>query len=172
MEIVRKPLRAIEDWTLPNRVSAHILMGSQGRLATTTFMKKLLLIALLAAVAAFLPAAGASAAAPAQQRVIAELNLAPGATAEQISAATDALLASLPAGSYSLNNRYSTLPYVALSAGSDALSVLQHSGLVANVYSDGVVTAASKPGKKCKKSKKSKHAKKACKKNGTTQKGV
>jgi hypothetical protein len=133
-------------------------------------MKKLLLIALLAAIAAILPAAGASAA-PQQQRVIAELNLASGATPEQISAATDALLAALPAGSYSLNNRYSTLPYVAISAGQEALSVLQHSDLVAHVYSDGVVTAASTT-KKSKKCKTGKHAKKTCKKNRHTQKGV
>jgi hypothetical protein len=145
-------------------------MWSQGRLAAT-FMKKLLLIALIAAAAALLPAAGASAAAPQKQRVIAELNLAPGATPEQISAATDALLASLPADSYSLNNRYSTLPYVALSAGSEALSVLKQSDLVANVYSDGVVSASSSA-KKCKHGKHGHHTNKTCKKHGSTQKGV
>lgn len=131
-------------------------------------MKKLLLIALLAAFAAVLPVAGASAAAAPQKRVIAELNLAAGATPDQISAATDTLLAALPAGSYTLNNRYSTLPYVALSAGPDALSVLQHSDLVAGVYDDGVVTAASKT-KKCKHGH---HAKKACKNTGNTEKSV
>lgn len=133
-------------------------------------MKKLVLIALISAFAVVLPATGA-AAAPEQQRVIAELALPAGATPEQIASATDALLGSLPAGTYTLNNRYSTLPYVALSAGPIALSVLQQSGLVAAIHSDGVVSAASKPKKKCKRGKK-KHAKKACKKTRTTENSV
>jgi hypothetical protein len=133
-------------------------------------MKKLLVISLLAAFAAFLPAAGASAAEPAQQRVIAQLNLAEGAAPEQIAATTDALLGALPAGSFSVNNRYSTLPYVALSAGPLALSVLQQSDLVVAIYRDGVVTAASKKTKKCKGAKKK--SKKTCKKKSSTQNGV
>ncbi|MGK2877314.1 MAG: hypothetical protein ACSLFF_01860 [Solirubrobacterales bacterium] len=133
-------------------------------------MKKLLIIALFAAFAAILPAAGASAAAPAQQRLIAQLNLAEGATPEQITATTDALLAALPAGSFSVSNRYSTLPYVALSAGPQALSVLRQSDLVAGVYSDGVVTAASKKSKECKGVKKK--SKKTCKKKPATKKRV
>lgn len=124
-------------------------------------MKKLVLIALLAAFAVVLPATGATAA-PSEQRVIAELAMPAGATPEQIASATDALLASLPVGTYTLNNRYSTLPYVALSAGPIALSVLQQSGLVAAVYSDGVVSADAKKKKKFKRAKK-KHSKKACK---------
>jgi hypothetical protein len=144
-------------------------MGSQGRLIAT-FMKKLLVISLIAAFAALLPAVGASAAAPEQQRFIAQLNLAEGASPEQIAATTDALLASLPAGSYTLNNRYSTLPYVALSAGPLALSVLQQSDLVVSIYRDGVVTAASTGSKKCKHAKK--HAKKSCKKKSATENGV
>lgn len=133
-------------------------------------MKKLVLIALLAAFAAVIPAAGAGAVTP-EQRVIAQLALPGDATPEQIAAATDDLLASLPAGSYTLNNRYSTLPYVALSAGPIALSVLQQSNLVAGVFSDGVVSAASKNTKKCKRGKKH-HAKKACKKNAATKNSV
>lgn len=133
-------------------------------------MKKLLVISLIAAFAALLPAVGASAAAPEQQRVIAQLNLVEGASPEQIAATTDALLASLPADSFTLNNRYSTLPYVALSAGSQALSVLQHSDLVASIYRDGVVTAASKNSKKCKSAKKK--SKKTCKKKSATKNGV
>ena len=133
-------------------------------------MKKLLVISLIAAFAALLPAVGASAAAPEQQRFIAQLNLAEGASSEQIAATTDALLASLPAGSYTLNNRYSTLPYVALSAGPLALSVLQQSDLVVSIYRDGVVTAASTGPKKCKHAKK--HAKKSCKKKSATENGV
>jgi hypothetical protein len=131
-------------------------------------MKKLLAIALIAAFAALLPAAGASAAAPTQQRYIAQLNLAEGASPEQIAATTDALLGSLPAGSFNLNNRYSTLPYVALSAGPQALSVLQQSDLVVAIYRDGVVTAAS-TSKKCKHAK---HAKKSCKVKSATKNGV
>jgi len=128
-------------------------------------MKKLLIISLIAAFAALLPAVGASAAAPEQQRFIAQLNLAEGSSPEQIAATTDALLASLPAGSYTLNNRYSTLPYVALSASPLALSVLQQNGLVAAITSDGVVSASS-VATKCKtaKSSKKKHAKAAKKK--------
>lgn len=132
-------------------------------------MKKLVLIAVIAAFAALLPASGASAA-PAQERVIAQLNLADGASPEQIAAATDALLAQLPAGSYAVNNRYSTLPYVALSAGPQALSVLRQSGLVVAVYDDGVVSAATaSKSKKCKRGKK---AKKTCKKHRTTKNSV
>jgi hypothetical protein len=131
-------------------------------------MKKLLVIALLATFVATLPAAGASAAAPEQQRYIAQLNLAEGTSPEQIAATTDALLGSLPAGSFTLNNRYSTLPYVALSAGSKALSVLQQSDLVVAIYRDGVVTAASSS-KKCKHGKKSK---KTCKNKSATKNGV
>jgi hypothetical protein len=134
-------------------------------------MKKLLVISLLAAFAAFLPAVGASAAAPEQQRVIAQLNLAEGASPEQIATTTDALLGSLPVGSFSVNNRYSTLPYVALSAGPLAQSVLQQSDLVVAVYRDEVVTAASKKSKKCKSAKK-KHSKKTCKQKSPTKKKV
>lgn len=133
-------------------------------------MKKLVLIALLAAFAAVLPVAGAGAASS-EQRVIAELALPTGATPAQIATATDDLLASLPAGSYTLNNRYSTLPYVALSAGPIALSVLQQSGLVAALHSDGVVSAASKKSKKCKRAKKKK-SKKACKNTRPTKNAV
>jgi hypothetical protein len=132
-------------------------------------MKKLLVISLFAAFAVLLPAAGADAAAPAQQRVIVQLNLAEGAAPEQIAATTDALLALLPAGSFTLNNRYSALPYVALSAGPLALSVLQQSGLVASVFRDEVVAAASKAPAKCKHGK---HAKKSCKSKATTKNGV
>jgi hypothetical protein len=133
-------------------------------------MKKLLVITVFAAFAALLPAVGASAAAPEQQRVIAQLNLAEGASPAQIAATTDALLGSLPADSFTLNNRYSTLPYVALSAGPQALSVLQHSDLVVTIYRDGVVTAASKQSTKCNHGKK--HSKKTCKKRSTTKNEV
>jgi hypothetical protein len=133
-------------------------------------MKKLLLISLIAAFAALLPATGAFAA-PDQQRVIAQLNVAGDATPQQISAATDSLLASLPYGSYSVNNRYSTLPYVALSAAPEALSVLKQSDLVVGVFDDGVVTASAAP-KKAKKCKHGKKSKKSCSRQGTTQNSV
>lgn len=118
-------------------------------------MKKLVLIALVAALAAVLPAATAGAAPAPQQRVIVEFN-------PELSTA-DAVLSLLPTGSFVVNNRYSTLPYVAISAGPTALSVLRASGLVVGIYSDGAVSAAS-PKKKCKAGKKSKKPKKSCKK--------
>lgn len=128
-------------------------------------MKKLLLITVIAAVCALLPASGASATPVAPQRVIVELALPANASAEQIASATDALLATLPVGGYTVTNRYTTLPYVGLSAGSLTLSVLQHSGLVAQVYRDEAVSAASKPAKKCKASKKKGKKKRRCKKS-------
>jgi hypothetical protein len=134
-------------------------------------MKKLLAIAVIAAVAAIAPAA-AEAAAPTPQRVIVQLNAPANATPEQITALTDTVLALLPASSFTVNNRYSTLPYVALSAGPTALSVLKQSGLVVSVYDDEVVSAtaasSSKKGKNCKKP--GKKSKKPCKKKPTTKK--
>lgn len=126
-------------------------------------MKKLLIITVLAAVAAIVPATANAAAAPtAQPRYIVTLAVAPTATSVEITSATDLLLASLPAGDFILNNRYSTLPYVALSAGPSALSVLQQSGLVTAITSDGVVTASSTTKcKTAKRSKKRKHGKAA-----------
>lgn len=126
-------------------------------------MKKLVLIALVSALAAILPAAGASAAPATQARVIVELNAGLNATPVQIASTTDAVLSTLPTGSFTVNNRYSTLPYVALSAGPTALSVLRASGLVVAIHDDEVVSAASKK-KKCKAGKKSKKSKKSCKK--------
>lgn len=128
------------------------------RWAISSRMRKNLLIALTVAIAAFVfvPASASAANGDASQRVIAELALPYNAAPSQIAATTDQLLASLPTGDYSVNNRYSTLPYVALSAGPSALSVLQQSDLVAAVHSDRVVSAAKrKAGKKAKKSKKS-----------------
>lgn len=131
-------------------------------------MKKLALIALLAAcVAAAVPVTGAQADSK-QKRVIVELAVPGGNSSSEIAAVTDELLGSLPAGSYTLLNRYVTLPYVALSAGPSALSVLRQSDLVVSVYDDGVVSAAAKH-KKCKRHGKSK---KTCRSGRTTQKGV
>ena len=128
-------------------------------------MKKLILILAVSAFAAAVPVTAAEASAPAQQRVIVELNVPANATADQISSATDSVLALLPAGSYTLNDRYTTLPYVALSAGPDALTALNGTALVTAVYNDGTVTASA-AAPKCKAAKKrgrSAHAKKTCK---------
>jgi hypothetical protein len=126
--------------------------------------KKLLLILALIAAAALLPVGNASAAAPANTRVIVTLAVAADADGAAISAATDALLTTLPGGDYTVTNRYEVLPYVALSAGPNTLSVLQQSGLVAAIERDGTVTAASSMTKcktvKARKGKKAKASKK------------
>lgn len=138
--------------------------------STHGFMKKLVPLALLAAFVAFAATSVANAAPVAKQRVIVELNVPAGATPAEISSATDAVLSLLPAGSFDVNNRYSTLPYVAISAGPTALSVLRASDLVVGISSDGVVSAASSK-KKCKtgkKSKKHKKSKKSCARSSVT----
>ncbi|MGB0873469.1 MAG: hypothetical protein ACPGYP_10100 [Solirubrobacterales bacterium] len=143
-------------------------------------MRRLLLITLSMVIAAiaFIPTASASSN-DSDQRVIVELAIAANSSSQQISDATDALLTELPAGSYTVNNRYNTLPYVALSIRPSAQSVLQTSNLVAAVHRDEAVSASrsAKPGaskagkksasgkKKCKKvKKKGKKTKKVCKK--------
>lgn len=128
-------------------------------------MKRTLLITIFAALALAVPVAGAHAASPAGERVVVELALPASASGEQISAATDNLLGLLPVGSYTVNNRYSTLPYVGLSASPAALSVLRSSGLVTAIHRDGVVSASASKAKaknKCKKLKKKKKAYKKC----------
>ena len=126
--------------------------------------KKLLLFTALLAVAALLPAAAASAAQPVQTRVIVTL-VVPEATAgadpsTAISEATEALLATLPGGDYTVTNRYTVMPFVALTAGASTLSVLQQSSLVAAIERDGTVSAAPAPAK-CKTVKASKKHRKA-----------
>ncbi|MGH2905989.1 MAG: hypothetical protein ACRDKI_04380 [Solirubrobacterales bacterium] len=125
--------------------------------------KKLLLLTALLVAAALLPVTSANAAQPQRTDVIVTLALpaaVPGADQSAVIAqATDTLLALLPGGDYTVNDRYTVLPYLALSAGPITLSVLQHSGLVAAIELDGTVTAASSP-KKCKTVKRSKHGKK------------
>jgi hypothetical protein len=126
--------------------------------------KKLFLLLSLLLAAVLLPVSSASASAAAKTRVI--VTLAVPAAADQsaaISQATDALLASLPGGDYTVTNRYTAVPYVAISAGPATLavlSVLQQSGLVAAIERDVTVTAASS-GKKCKTVKASKKGKRA-----------
>lgn len=130
--------------------------------------KKLFLLLALIVAAALLPVSSVSAAddnalVP-QTRVI--ITLAVPAAADQtaaISQATDALLAQLPGGDYKVTNRYTVLPYVAISAGPATLavlSVLQQNGLVAAVERDVTVTAASSK-KKCKTVKGSKKGKRS-----------
>lgn len=146
-------------------------------------MRRLLLIVVSAALAAVVlaPAGSASAAsANANQRVIVELAIPADSTAEQITAAGDAVLALLEAGSYEVTNRYTTIPYINLTVSPAALGVLNTSPLVAKVHNDGSVNAspstqatpavAAKPAaKKCKKGK-SKAAKKKYKKCVAAQK--
>ena len=131
------------------------------------FTKKLLIFSALLVAAALLPVSAASAAQPAQTRVIVTLAIPAAAPGEDqsatISQATDALLALLPGGDYTVTNRYTVSPYVAIAAGPTTLTVLsamQHSGLVAAVERDVTVSAASGT-KKCKTVKTSKKGKKA-----------
>lgn len=146
-------------------------------------MRRLLLIAVSAALAiAFAaPVATANAAsANANQRVIVELAIPADSTAEQITAAGDAVLALLPAGSYEVTNRYTTIPYINLTVAPTALGVLKTSPLVADVHNDGSVNAspntqatpaaaAAPAAKKCKRGK-SKAAKKKYKRCIAAQK--
>lgn len=118
-------------------------------------LNKLLLVAAVLVVSSLLPVTGASAASTAagQTRVIVKLavsDTAPDRVAA-ITQTTDGLLASLPAGDYSVVYRPSVLPYLTLSAGPSALSVLQSSSLVASVERDEVVSAATTSKRKCKK---------------------
>ena len=122
---------------------------------------RILLITVFAALAMFVPTISANAA-PADERVIVELAVPASAGSDQITAATDSLLALLPVGSYTVNNRYTTLPFVGLSADSDALRAIRASNLVTAVHRDGVVSASGskkKPGCKTKKQKKLKRCK-------------
>ena len=119
--------------------------------------QKFLLIGALLVVSALLPVAGASAAPTAanQTRVIVTLAVPqshPDASAA-IAQTTDALLATLPAGDYTVINRPSVLPYLTLSTGASAMSVLRSSGLVAAIERDGTVSSSKVSGKgkrKCK----------------------
>lgn len=134
-------------------------------------MRKFLLICVFAAVSAFvvLPAGANAASSNADQRVIVELAVPSGASAEQITAAADAVIAQLPANSFTVTNRYSLIPYLGLTVAPTSLQILHTSELVVSVHNDGAVAAtpgkpAESPGgvaggvagakaKKCKKSK-------------------
>ena len=132
-------------------------------------LKKALFVAAVMVIGSLLPVTAASAApADAQTRVIVTLatsDSAPGSDA--IATATDALLATLPSGDYTLINRPTSLPYLTLSAGASAMSVLQSSSLVASIESDGTVSKAAAAGeakKKCKRVKRKGKKVKVCKK--------
>lgn len=117
-------------------------------------LNKLLLVAAVLVVSSLLPVTGASAASTAtgQNRVIVKLavsDTAPDPTAA-ITQVTDGLLASLPVGDYSVVYRPSVLPYLTLSAGPSAMSVLQSSNLVASIERDEVVSATTTSKRKCK----------------------
>lgn len=146
-------------------------------------MRRLLLIVVSAALAAFVlaPVGSAGAASSnADQRVIVELAIPADSNAEQIAAAGDEVLAQLPAGSYTVTNRYTTVPYIGLTVSPTALGKLKTTPLVVKVHNDGEVIAspsaqsdpavAAKPAaKKCKKGK-SKAAKKKYKRCVAAQK--
>lgn len=113
-------------------------------------VRKLLLAAAVLVLSSLLPVTSASAlpAAATQSRVIVKLALPPEADATSIYQATDSLLAVLPVGDYTVVNRPSTLPYLTLSAGASAMSVLRSSSLVASIERDGTVSAVSRSCKK------------------------
>jgi hypothetical protein len=121
-------------------------------------VQKTLLIAALLVVGSLFTVTGADAATGSngQTRVIVTLAVpesAPDAQAA-IAQTTDALLASLPVGDYTVVNRPTVLPYLTLSVGTSAMSVLQSSGLVASVERDATVSASSsksKGARRCKK---------------------
>lgn len=106
-------------------------------------IQKTLLVAALLLACSLIPVTSASAASAAtdQTRVIVMLAVSDASITNM--QAADALLASLPAGDYTVINRPNTLPYLTLSAGASAMSVLQSSGLVASVERDGAVSASS-----------------------------
>lgn len=120
-------------------------------------------------ICSLLPVTAASAApADAQTRVIVKLATSDSApSSESIAVATNALLASLPAGDFTLINRSTSIPYLTLSAGASAMSVLQSSSLVASIERDGTVSkaaSASKTKTKCKRVKRKGKKVKVCKK--------
>lgn len=113
-------------------------------------MQKALLkiIALTALAAAFAAPGAAAASTPAgHERVIVSLAVAEP-TAATIAGTTDQLLASLPAGEYTLLNRFTAVPNVNLTVSAAGRAALEASALVAAIERDGTVRAAAK--RKCK----------------------
>ncbi|MBI5310644.1 MAG: hypothetical protein HZB14_06410 [Actinobacteria bacterium] len=130
-------------------------------------LNKALFVAAVLAISSLLPVTAASAAPPAdaQTRVIVTLatpDSAPGS--DSIPARVDALLATLPAGGFRVINRPTTLPYLTLSVGTPAMSVLQSSGLVASIERDGTVSKAASGETRCKRVKRKGKKVKVCKK--------
>lgn len=136
-----------------------IRSGNTNRVRALAIAVTAVVFALLA-FASIRPATASGADGQDRTRVIVTLAVVEAdASAETIALAADALLAILPVDDYTLVNRPNVLPYLTLSAGPSALSVLQSSGLVAHLERDGAVSAASGKGKskpkkrKCKKLK-------------------
>lgn len=121
-------------------------------------VQKTLLIAALIVVGSLFAVTGADAATGSsdQTRVIVTLAVPESAPDAQtaVNQATDNLLASLPAGDYTVVNRPTVLPYLTLSVGTSAMSVLQSSGLVASVERDATVSASSSRSKRARRCKK------------------
>ncbi|MBI4897314.1 MAG: hypothetical protein HY827_02985 [Actinobacteria bacterium] len=121
-------------------------------------VQKTLLIAALCAVGSLFTVTGADAATGSngQTRVIVTLAVPESAPDAQtaVNQATNDLLAALPAGDYTVVNRPTVLPYLTLSVGTSAMSVLQSSGLVASIERDATVSASSSKGKRARHCKK------------------
>lgn len=130
-------------------------------------LRKILFVAAVLVISSLLPVTAASASPAGEQtRVIVKLAV-PNSAPESVATTTDALLASLPAGDFTLINRSTSLPYLTLSSGKSAMSVLQSSSLVASIEVDGTVSkaaAASKSKTKCKRVKRKGKKVKVCKK--------
>lgn len=126
---------------------------------------KSLFVAAILVIGSLLPVTAASdAPSDAQSRVIVTL-AAPDSAPGAVATTTDALLASLPAGDFTLINRSATLPFLTLSVGQSAMSVLQSSSLVASIEADGTVSKAASAAKtKCKRVKRKGKKVKVCKK--------
>ena len=128
-------------------------------------LKNILFVAAVLVISSLLPVTAASASPTGEQtRVIVKLAV-PDSAPESVATTTDALLASLPAGDFTLINRSTSLPYLTLSSGKSAMSVLQSSGLVASIEVDGTVSKAAAASKtKCKRVKRNGKKVKVCKK--------
>lgn len=119
--------------------------GLANRCARKTIVVTALLV--MGSLAPSVSSAFATPATTGQTRVIVTLAVpesAPDASVA-IGQTTDALLATLPADDYTVVNRPYVLPFLTLSVGTSAMSVLRSSSLVASLERDGTVSAVSAP---------------------------
>lgn len=137
--------------------------------STHSALKKALFVAAIMVIGSLLPVTAASAdPADSQTRVIVTLATADAApSSETIATITENLLGTLPTGDYTVINRPVALPYLTLSVGASAMSVLQSSSLVASIERDETVSKAASAAKtktKCKRVKRKGKKVKVCKK--------